>query len=264
MSFKPAIVTCVFSELKPEDAIRRLAGIGWRCFEFYSVHMAGMNKRKDPAKHFSALRELCEKLGVSILAAHDNTQGVPPEKFIQWAQILGAKTVVLHPRVDETKEQNLEMLKGWIPWAERFEIRVAVENMHDMIPDIAGRRAFGATPSELLSLAEKTNPELVGVCWDVNHAHVQKLDQYQAIKELGKHLFHVHATDTTTDSEELHLLPFEGKVDWKLVIKALREIEYEGLFSLEPGVSVGSLPLPLRDLKLRYALELTEAMIQSL
>ena len=264
MSFNPAIMTGVFSELKPEDAIRRLAGIGWRYFEFYSVHMAGMNKRKDPEKHFSALRELCEKLGVSILAAHDNTQGVPPERFMQWAQILGAKTVVLHPRVEETKEQNLEMLKGWARWAARFEIRVAVENMHDMIPDIAGRRAFGATPSELLWLAEETNPELVGVCWDVNHAHVQKLDQYEAIKELGEHLFHVHVTDTTTDSEEQHLLPFEGKVDWKAVIKALREINYEGLFCLEPGVSVGSLPLSLRDLKLRYALELTEAMIQSL
>jgi sugar phosphate isomerase/epimerase len=255
-------MTGVFSELTPEESIKRLADIGWKYFEFYSVHMAGMNKRKEPEKHFSALRELCEELGVSILAAHDNTQGVPPEKFMQWAQILGVKTAVLHPRVDQTKEQNLDILKGWTRWAARFEIRVAVENMHDMIPDIPGRRAFGATPSELLWLAEQTNPELVGVCWDVNHAHVQKLDQYKAIKELGKHLFHVHATDTTTDSEEQHLLPFEGKVDWKAVITALREINYEGLFSLEPGVSVGSLPLSLRDLKLRYALELTEAMIE--
>ncbi|MCK4591735.1 MAG: sugar phosphate isomerase/epimerase [Candidatus Latescibacteria bacterium] len=262
MSFKPAIMTGVFSELKPEASIKRLAGMGWRYFEFYSVHMAEMNKRKDPAKHFSALRELCEKLGVCILAAHDNTKGVPPERFIQWAQILGVETVVLHPRVEETKEGNLEMLRGWLPWAERFEIRMAVENMHDMIPDIAGRRAFGATPSELLWLAEKTNPEFVGVCWDINHAHVQKLDQYRAIKQLGKHLVHTHINDTTTDSEEQHLLPFEGKVDWKTVIKALKEINYQGLFSLEAGVSVNSLPLPLRDLKLRYALELTEMMIE--
>lgn len=262
MSVKPAIMTGVFSELTPEDAIRRLADVGWRYFEFYSVHIAEMNKRKDPAKHFSALRELCEKLGVCILAAHDNTQGVPPERFIQWAQILGVETVVLHPRVEETKEGNLEMLRGWVTWAERFEIRVAVENMHDMIPGIVGRRVFGAIPSELLWLVEETDPELVGVCWDVNHAHVQKLDQYRAIKLLGKHLVHTHINDTTSDSEEQHLLPFEGKVDWRVVIKALREIEYKGLFSLEAGVSVNSLPLPLRDLKLRYALELTEAMIQ--
>lgn len=262
MSFKPAIMTGVFSELKPEASIKRLAGMGWRYFEFYSVHMAEMNKRKAPAKHFSALRELCEKLGVSILAAHDNTQGVSPEKFMQWAQILGVKRVVLHPGVDKTRGENLEMLKGWIPWAERFGIGIAVENMHDLIPGIVGRRAFGATPSELLWLVEQTDPELVGVCWDVNHAHVQKLDQYRAIKELGEHLFHVHVTDTTTDSEEQHLLPFEGKVDWRVVIKALREIEYKGLFSLEAGASVSSLPLCLRDLKLRYALELTEAMIE--
>jgi len=34
------------------------------------------------------------------------------------------------------------------------------------------------------------------------------------------------------------------------------------LFSLEAGASVNNLPLPLRDLKLRYALEPTEAMIE--
>ncbi|MCD6130823.1 hypothetical protein DRQ00_12505 [candidate division KSB1 bacterium] len=264
MSFKPAIMTGVFSELKPEDAIKRLAGIGWRYFEFYSVHMAEINKRKDPAEHFSALRELCEGLGVSILAAHDNTQRVPPERFMQWAQILGVKNIVLHPLVEGTKEQNLEMLGEWVVLAKRFKIRIAVENMHDLIPNVPNRRAFAATPSELLWLVEQTDPEVVGICWDVNHAHVQKLNQYQAIKQIGKHLFHTHINDTTTDSEEQHLLPFEGKVDWKAVINALREIDYEGLFSLEAGASVRNLPLPLRDLKLRFALELTETMIEEL
>ena len=48
------------------------------------------------------------------------------------------------------------------------------------------------------------------------------------------------------------------------MINALREIDYEGLFSLEAGASVGNLPLPLRDLKLRFALELTETMIEEL
>ncbi len=81
MSFKPAIMTGVFSELKPEESIKRLADIGWRYFEFYSVHMAEVNKREDPKRHFLALRKLCEKLGVFILAAHDNTQGVPPENL---------------------------------------------------------------------------------------------------------------------------------------------------------------------------------------
>ena len=67
----------------------------------------------------------------------------------------------------------------------------------------------------MLWLVEETDPEIVGICWDMNHAQVQKLDQYQAIKELGEHLFHTHINDTMKDSEEQHLLPFEGKVDWK-------------------------------------------------
>jgi len=264
MSFKPAIMTGVFPELTPEDSIRRLAGIGWGYLEFYSVHMIKMDKGKDPEGQFFALRELCEKLGVSVLAAHDNTQGVPPERFMRWAGILGVRAVVLHPLAERTGKENLEMVRGWLPLAERFGIRIAVENMHDLIPDLPSRRAFGATPSELLWLVEQTDPELVGICWDVNHAQVQKLDQYQAIKKLGKHLVHTHVNDTTTDSQEQHLLPFEGKVDWRGVIRALREIDYKGLFCLESGASVDRLPFHLRELKLRYALELTEAMIREL
>jgi len=262
--FKPAIVTGVFSELKPEDAIKRLAGIGWKYFEFYSVHIAEMDKRRDPEKHFSFLRELCEKIGVSIPAAHDNTQGVKPERFMKWVQILGVKWVVVHPLVEKTAQENLYILRKWVELSRKFGLGIAVENMHDLIPGIEGRRAFGTTPSELLWLVKETDPRFVGICWDVNHAYVQKMDQYRAIKQLGKHLVHTHINDTTTDSEEQHLLPFEGKVNWKAVMNALREIGYEGLFSLEPGASVNKLPLSIRDLKLRYALELTEAMIKHL
>ena len=264
MLFKPAIMTGVFSELKPEGAIRRLVDIGWKYFELYSVHLAEMDKRRDPVRHFSALRELCEKLGVFILAAHDNTQGVKPERFMRWSQILGVKWVVLHPLVEQTAQENLRILREWVDLGQRFGVGIAVENMHDLIPDVPSRRAFGATPSELLWLVEETDPELVGVCWDVNHAQVQKLDQYQAIKKLGKHLVHTHVNDTRKDSEEQHLLPFEGKVDWRGVIRALREIDYKGLFCLESAASVDRLPFHLRELKLRYALELTEAMIREL
>lgn len=262
MSFKPGIMTGVFSELEPEDAIKRLARIGWRYFELYSVHIAQLDKRRDAAGQFSALRELCEKLGVSILAAHDNTQRVRPRRFMRWAQILGVKWVVLHPLVEQTAQENLEILREWVDLGQRFGVGIAVENMHDLIPGIEGRRAFGATPSELLWLVHETDHKLVGVCWDVNHAHVQRLNQYHAIKQLGQHLVHTHINDTTSDSEEQHLLPFEGKVDWKAVIKALREIDYEGLFSLESGASINSLPLSLRDLKIHFALELTEAMTE--
>jgi len=261
MLFKLGVMTGNFHELEPEEAIRRLAKIGWKNFELYSVHLAQLDKRENSERDFSKLRELCENLGVSISVIHDSTQGVKSERVMQWARILGVKWIVVHPLIEETKEKNLEVLSGWVKLAHKFRVGVAVENMHDLIPMAEGRRAFGAIPSELLWLVQNSDPEVVGICWDTCHAYVQKLNQYKAIKMLGKHLVHTHINDNMVTSEEQHLAPFEGNVNWKEIIKALREISYKGLFSIEGGRSISNLPLSLREIKLRYLLELMEGMV---
>ena len=126
-SFKPAIVTGAFSELEPEDSIKRLAGIGWRYFELCSVHMAKMDR-----------------------------------------EILGVRAVVLHPLAERTGKENLEMVRGWLPLAERFGIRIAVENMHDLIPDVPSRRAFGVTSGRCHSGSKAHYPIHEGK-WDKFH-----------------------------------------------------------------------------------------------
>ena len=65
-------------------------------------------------------------------------------------------------------------------------------------------------------------------------------------------------------SEEQHLTFLEGNVDWKGIIKALREINYKGLFSIEGGRSISNLPLPLREIKLRYLLQLMKAAVEKM
>ena len=114
MLFKLGIMTGNFHELEPEEAIRKLAKIGWKNFELYSVHLAQLDKRENPGKDFSKLRELCENLRVSISVMHDGSQGVKSERVMQWAQILGVKWVVIHPVVEE---MNLETLNKWVKLA---------------------------------------------------------------------------------------------------------------------------------------------------
>ena len=70
--------------------------------------------------------------------------------------------------------------------------------------------------------------------------------------------------DNISTVEEQHLIPFEGKVDWRGIIRALREIKYDGLFNIEDGFSIKNLPLTLKKIKLRYLLKLAELMIESL
>lgn len=53
------------------------------------------------------------------------------------------------------------------------------------------------------------------------------------IRQLGHNRvgsLHIHDNDLYND---LHTLPFLGKIDWKEVMRALKEIDYKGNFTYE-------------------------------
>lgn len=85
-------------------------------------------------------------------------------------------------------------------------------------------------------------------------------NMYQAIKECGNRLLATHISDNDGSGDQ-HYIPFNGNINWKDVISALKDINYKGAFNLEiPGESripMKSLmaPLEIRDAKLKYATE---------
>jgi sugar phosphate isomerase/epimerase len=52
------------------------------------------------------------------------------------------------------------------------------------------------------------------------------------IRAIGKRLgaLHIHDNDRRRD---LHRIPFSGDIDWNAVVKALRDVDYKGEFTLE-------------------------------
>jgi len=260
---KPSICTGVFGELNVKDAVKILAEIGWKHLELYSVHLKQIDRGK--SEHIiSELNEICDEYNIEIYAAHDNTQGVSPERLMKWCKLLDVRWIVIHPMTDKTPKENLDMVSKWAKLADKFGIGIAVENMHDRVPMTKEGRAFGSTPSELLWLTKNFDPKLVGICWDTCHAYVQRLNQYQAIKSLGDRLVHTHINDNISILEEQHLAPFEGLVNWKAVIRALKEIGYEGLLNIEGGASTTRLPIEIRRVKVKYLLELLNWMSRHL
>jgi len=260
---KPSICTGVLGELNVKDAVRILAEIGWHYLELYSVHLKQIDESQ-PEYIISELNEMCDEYNISIYAAHNNTQGVSHERLMKWCKLLGVRWIIIHPMTNKTPIENLDMVSKWAKLASEFNIGIAIENMHDRVPTIREGRAFGSTPSELLWLTKNFNPKLVGICWDTCHAYLQRLDQYQAIKSLGERLVHTHINDNISISEEQHLAPFEGLINWKVIMKALREIKYEGLLNIEGGASTTRLPLEIRKAKIKYLLKLLNWMIKYL
>ena len=89
----------------------------------------------------------------------------------------------------------------------------------------------------------------VRFCWDVGHANLGKFDQYENMTVLGSRLKVLHLHDNYGTKDD-HSLPFLGTVDWDGVMRALRDIHYEGTFNYE--VAASKLPLALRADHARY------------
>ena len=71
-------------------------------------------------------------------------------------------------------------------------------------------------------------------CLDIGHAEMRgsQTNAVEMIKALGTRLqaLHIHDNDQWKDS---HQLPFTMNIDFDAVVKALKEIEYPGYFTLE-------------------------------
>ena len=279
---KPSIWTDAFVELEPEEAVERMAKVGWKYIELADKHWRDVDKRRNPEKDFAVLRKRCEDLGVEILQMHgpmfnpceeeEKLQGyiATSKRALRWASILEIQWVVFHPGclpmaeneqiAEKIRQQNLALFQNLSEYAQKLNVGIAVENIFDN--EKQGRRTFGAIPPDLLWLIQNTEPGMLGICWDTGHGNIQKLDQYLSITTLGEHLVATHIADNDTLKDQ-HLLPFEGNIDWKAVISGLRDIGYEGLLNLEIGGAVHRVPLGIREAKLRYVLELITFMIES-
>ncbi|MCD6231540.1 sugar phosphate isomerase/epimerase [Candidatus Aerophobetes bacterium] len=292
---KPATWTGIgrFKPERPVDSegvLKRLARTGWRYVELSMEDLEDIDKRDNPEREFKALKRLCTELGISIPQMHgpvpDMAKFSPVvsnqdeyikviKRSLRWASILGVKWVVLHPggaywsdderMKEKLKEGNLKFFSQILKYAESFKVGIAIENL-TLYRKTKDYKCFGATPSELLWLVSNLDSKWVGICWDTGHANGEDLDQYQALKIIGKHLVATHINDNDSFSDQ-HRLPFEGTINWEGVMQALRDIGYSGLFNLEVGGTTyclrnNRMPVEMKEDKLRYILKLTEYLIK--
>ena len=84
---------------------------------------------------------------------------------------------------------------------------------------------------ELWKLVNNIKDKNVGICFDVGHYHAHFNDEFD-FEFFKERIFAVHLHDNDK-TDDLHLLPFEGTIDWKYVIKKLKECNYNGPVTLE-------------------------------
>lgn len=129
--------------------------------------------------------------------------------------------VVMHltskSEAPQYNEIGLKRLQEIVDYAESLNIKVAFENTK-----IKGYLDY---------VIKNIHNENAGICFDSGHYHVHFNDELD-FSTFKDRIFAVHLHDNDK-SDDLHLIPFDGTLDWENVIKNLKECNYDGPITME-------------------------------
>ncbi len=234
------------------EKIRRFAdGIGIVCNQ---AHAPFPSSHKDPKKNESFFGDIV--------------------RSIEFAGVLGAKCIVIHPKKhlryryhhEKLKEINLEFYRSLIPYAEKSHIKIAVENMWE-VQKFPKRKIVDSTCSsaeEMNDYIDTLNSPWICGCLDIGHIPLVRRDPAEFIKALGKErlqALHIHDNDLLRD---MHRLPYQHSINFAPVLDALNEIGYEGDFTYEDEQTLRHVPIELLPATAKYMAEVGRYMMSQI
>lgn len=138
-------------------------------------------------------------------------------------------------------QKNLEFFSEIGETAAKQGNRIAIEILFPE-PGVM----FGCCPEELIQLRDTLNDSLFGICWDFGHAALAGVDQIYGLKAVGSRLIATHCHDNFGVKPDIHLMPFMGNIDWPVLMKTLKEINYKGNLNLEVHMLTKKLPADMQ------------------
>lgn len=136
-------------------------------------------------------------------------------------------------------EVGLNRIREIVDYAKQLGVKVAFENTK-----IKGYLEY---------VIQNIDNENVGICYDAGHCHVHFDDEFP-YEVFENRVFAVHLHDNDK-SDDLHLLPFDGTIDWQNVITKLKDSKYDGPVTLEVCYRYDYLNLSIEDFyKKAYAI----------
>lgn len=167
---------------------------------------------------------------------------------LEVSAILGSPICVVHPAFHLDAEENKkEFYSPLMPIAHKHGFRIATENMF-----IGGKTPEGVyqtfpgrcgTCEDFVRFIDVANDPAFTACLDIGHAEMINCEGAPAlIRALGHDrlgCLHVQDNDCIHDN---HMFPYQGKIDWEEICRALGEIDYQGCFTYEADAGYMNLP----------------------
>ena len=248
-----------------ENRFKKMKEYGIDCVDFKLEAELEGRTEEEFEEYILSIKAQMDEAGVTPTQAHgpfvwpihDETEELRAKRMIlmkrsiKCASLMGIKNWVIHPIVpfgtgnfwpEEVWRINIEFFKELLPVAKQYGVIICLENM-------PWKNFPIATPEQSFQLINIMNDDNFKFCLDTGHAAVCGISPADAVRFAGKDLkaLHVHDNDGKGDH---HFVPGLGVIDWKAFIEALKEIEYDGVFSFENGFG-NFIPNVNNDIKLK-------------
>lgn len=173
---------------------------------------------------------------------------------LRFAAAAGIEMVIMHPlnfmelgfigNEEYHFEKNMEFFSSLSPIARDLGVKIGIENLWHQ-SNLTGS-IYGVTcadPKEHIRYVTSLDaPDVFVACLDIGHSALVDRKPEEVIRSLGSDILgalHVHDVDYKTD---LHTAPFQGKLNWEEICRALGEINYRGVLTFEADSFLTKLP----------------------
>jgi len=145
----------------------------------------------------------------------------------------GARVAVIHS-TKRSVESNLQLtphgvnsFRKLLQATEKCSIKIAIENLH-------------SSESKFMEfLFDKIKDERLGLCYDCGHHNLADPNT-DWLGKYGDRCFAIHLHDNLMDlpkigirGHDLHMLPFDGKIDFEKVIRGIAKSKYRDIIMIE-------------------------------
>ncbi len=157
------------------------------------------------------------------------------KRAIECTAEAGGEICIIHPDNDKTAEENAELYNELLPFAKDYGVKIATENMWNWNSE-KNESSFAAcaTSEDFVKHIDVVNDDFLVACLDIGHAEMRGSGSgaVNMIHALGHRLqaLHIHDNDKWHDN---HQIPFSMNIDFAPIVKALKDINYQGYFTLE-------------------------------
>lgn len=234
-----------------EKAVQLCARAGFDAWGFSMFDMHKLIETCLPFKHrinsamYLSLARRLKKIGLDNGIVCNQSHAPFPVKAPAVRSVLelavectaeaGGEICIIHPDNGKSAQENAELYFELLPFAKECGVKIATENMWNW--DKKNNRscfAACATGEDFRKHIDVVNDDFLVACLDLGHAEMVGSGDgaVNMIKTLGHRLqaLHIHDNDRLHDD---HQIPFSMNIDFMPIVKALKEIDYKGYFTLE-------------------------------